>query len=243
MLIPVTDLVTGALTEIRVARAGDVVRAEDLALGVLLLNEVLERLPVAPHALYARTETAYVLTPGLQPHTIGPTGTFVVPRRPVRLTHANVVLPTGSSRQPIDVLKSPAWWADVRTRTIASAIPEAGYYNPVWPNGELNLYPVPSQPYGLELQTETEIAGGVPVTEADTIDLPQGYSELLRLWTAKKAAPSFAREFSKASNDELLQALSDVFGSNIRVNDLRTLDAGVPGGRGGGYDYRTGQVG
>jgi hypothetical protein len=238
MLTPVTDLVTGALTEIRVARGGDVVRAEDLALGVTFLNEILERLAVTPNALFARALTAYPITPGLQPHTIGPTGTFVVPRRPVRILQINLVLPDGTNRQPVTP-QSPAWWAGHRERLLESAIPESFYYNPTWPDGAVNLYPVPTMPYALELETETEL---VAVTDTDTIDVPQGYSELLRLWTAKKAAPSFAREFSKASNDALTEILGDVFGANIRVNNLRTRDAGVPGGDGGLFDYRTGEV-
>jgi hypothetical protein len=239
MLTPVPDLISGALTEIRVARGGDVVRAEDQALCLTLLNELLERLSVTPHALYARALVAYPLVPGLTPHTIGPAGTFVVPRRPVRLLHVNVVLPGGATRQPVHA-QSPAWWADCRLRLINSAIPESFYYNPVWPAGELNLWPVPSQPYGLEIQTETEL---VAVTESDTIDLPPGYSELLRLWTAQKAAPSFGQTFAPASQQALTGLLSDVFGANIgRVNDADTRDGGVPGGRGGTYDYRTGQV-
>jgi hypothetical protein len=94
-------------------------------------------------------------------------------------------------------------------------------------------------PYVVALELGVEV---VAVTDADTIDLPQGYSELLRLATAKKAAPSFAREFSKASTDALIAITANVFGHNIHVNDLHTRDAGVPGGQGGTYDYRTGEV-
>jgi hypothetical protein len=238
MLTPVTDLVTGALTEIRVARGGDVVRAEDLALGVLFLNEVLERLPVTPNALYARAVITSPLTPGLAPHTIGPTGTFVVPRRPVRLRSATLEIPPATS---LDLpIESAAWFTGQALPSLTTSIPQGLYYNPTWPNGEVHLWPVPSMPYGLTLDTDTEITA---VLDTDTIDLPQGYSELLRLWVAKKAAPSFAREFSKASKDALQECLADVFGSNIaRVNDLDTRDSGMPGGGGGSYDYRTGAV-
>lgn len=238
MPIPVPDLIYGALTEIRVARGGDVLRAEDQALGLLLLNEVLERLAVTPNALYARMSTGAALVPGLQPHTIGPSGTFLVPRRPVRIARMNLVFPTGTTRQPVAVL-SKAWWMGLATRTLSSSIPEGCYYNPTWPNGELNLFPVPDQPYGLELDVDREL---LAVAVTDALDLPQGYSELLRLWTAKKAAPAFAREFSAASEQALSQCLSDVCGTNISVNNLTTLDGGVPGGEGGWFDYRTGEV-
>lgn len=237
MQVAVPDLIYGALTEIRVARGGDVVRAEDQALTLLFLNEILERLAVTPNALFARTQPTFPLTPGLQPHTIGPTGTFIVPRRPVRIPQANVVWADGTT-SPVRP-RSKAWWMALPTRTIRGSIPESAYYNPTWPNGSLNLYPVPTTAYGLELALETEV---LAVTITDTIDLPQGYAELLRLWTAKKAAPSFARELSKASQDALTECLADIFGSNTSVNDLSTVDGGVPGGAGGVYDYRTGEV-
>jgi hypothetical protein len=242
MLTPVPDLIYGALAEIRVARGGDVTRAEDQALCLTFLNEVLERLAVTPHALFARAAVNGLLTPGLRPHTIGPTGTFVVPQRPVRIGHALVTIPPATNH-PIP-LKSAAWLIDQPLPFLQSPYPEGLYYDPIWPNGELWLWPVPSMAYLLGLEWEVAIAA---VAAADAIDLPQGYSELLRLWTAKKAAPSFAREFSSASQAALTECLSDVFGTNIgRVNDADTRDGGVPrgsgAGRGGTYDYRTGLV-
>jgi hypothetical protein len=239
MLTTVTDLIYGALTEIRVARGGDVVRAEDQALCLNLLNEVIERLPVTPNALYARGGASVTLVPGLGTfHTIGPTGTCVVPRRPVRLTRATLVMPPATAS---DVpIMSAAWYSGQTLPLLTAPIPQGLYYNPAWPNGALAFWPQPSMPYPVALEFDLEITA---VADTDSLDLPQGYSELLRLWTAKKAAPSFAREFSAASQAALTECLADVFGSNIgRVNDADTRDGGVPGGRGGIYDYRTGQV-
>jgi hypothetical protein len=240
MPTPVPDLIYGALAEIRVARGGDVVRAEDQALCVLLLNEILERLAVSPNALYSAQYRNDPLTPGLRPHTIGPTGTWIAARRPVRIRHAVLLLPGGVTNIAIP-LQSAAWWADQSSPLLQGAIPEGLYYNPIWPNGEVNLWPVPALPYTIALEVDQEIAS---VTVTDTIDLPQGYSELLRLWTAKKAAPAFAREFSTASQQALTECLADVLGTNVsrRVNDADTRDGGVPGARGGVYDYRTGLV-
>ena len=233
----VTDLIYGALTEIRVARGGDVVRAEDQALCLQLLNEVLERLAVTPNAVYARVPGGGPLTPGISTYQIGPTGTFITPRRPTRIPQA-VLHFAGGTAQPLT--ERSLEWCSAQALPASAGIPQFFGYNPAWPNGSLVLAPVPTQPDVLALVLWTEIAA---VADTDTIDLPPGYSELLRLWTAKKAAPSFAREFSGASQQALLECLADVFGANIgRVNDADTRDGGVPGGRGGVYDYRTGEV-
>jgi hypothetical protein len=237
MLTPVTDLIYGALAEIRVARGGDVVRAEDQALCLTFLNEVIERLPVTGNGIFARLPTSAVLTPGTAIQTIGPTGSLIVrPRRPPKVLQ--VILALGGGARSILWPRSADWWG--KQGGLTSGPPTDFHYNPLWPNGELGLAPTPLQADTLVVVLWAEI---LAVADDDVIDLPQGYSELLRLWTAKKAAPSFAREFSSASQAALTECLAEVFGSNItRVNDADTRDGGVPGGRGGTYDYRTGLV-
>jgi len=61
------------------------VRAEDQALCLGFLNEILERLAVTPHALYAQRALVLPLVVGQRVYEIGPTGDLVVPRRPVRI--------------------------------------------------------------------------------------------------------------------------------------------------------------
>jgi hypothetical protein len=239
MLTPVPSLIYGALAEIRVARGGDVVRADDQALCLTFLNEVLERLAVTPHALYGEVPAGFTLTPGLAIQSLGPTGVLEYPRRPVRILQAAIGL-VGGGAQLLDGPQSVEWWVAQGIPQRLSGIPTGFHYNPLWPNGEIGLDPVPLAAHPITLRLETEI---LAVDDMDSIDLPVGYSELLRLWTAKKAAPAFAREFSAASQAALTECLGEVFGTNIpRVNDADTRDGGVPGGRGGTYDYRTGLV-
>jgi hypothetical protein len=158
-------------------------------------------------------------------------------QRPVRIRRAVVVLPGGSA--VVEIPSQTSAWLQEHTTT-SGPIPAGYWYNPAWPSGQLFFGPVPSMPYPVSLEVDVLVTA---VADTDTIDLPQGYGELLRLWTAKKAAPSFAREFSAASQQALSECLADIFGANIpRVNDADTRDGGVPGGRGGTYDYRTGLV-
>jgi hypothetical protein len=239
MVTPVPDLIYGALAEIRVARGGDVVRADDQALCLTFLNEGLERLAVMPHGLFGQISVSFPLTPGLAQHTIGPTGVWIMARPPVRIRAALLILP-GTTTVEIP-LQSERWYLTRTQPALQSPIPQGLYYARSWPDAAVALWPVPSLPYYVTLDVDQQLV--LPVALTDVIDLPQGYGELLRLWTAKKAAPSFAREFSAASQQALTECLADVFGTNVgRVNDADTRDGGVPGGRGGTYDYRTGLV-
>jgi hypothetical protein len=161
-----------------------------------------------------------------------------VPRAPVQIWRALVTVPPATN--VVIPIQSRDWWASQSQFALQAPIPQGLYYDRQWPDGTVWLWPIPSLPYQLWLGTDLEIG---PVADTDTLDLPQGYAELLRLWTAKKAAPAFAREFSTASQAALTECLGDIFGANIgRVNDADTRDGGVPGARGGVYDYRTGLV-
>lgn len=244
MSITVNAFLTAALTEIRVARAGDVINAEDLDLALLLFNEFLDALNADSRAVYTRAFPTFVLTPLLQPHTIGLVAnapTFSVLIGPPRsIVAANLILSAPSSlRVPLEI-RDDAWWMNVRARTVTASVPVDLFYSPDWPNGGLYLWPIPSTAYGLELETSTLLA---QVALADTLDLPFGYQQALRLTLAEICAPSFGQTVAQSTRDKAREARALVWGDNDAIPNAVTRDAGMPGGRGGGFNFLTGQVG
>lgn len=244
MSLTVNAFLTATLAEIRMARAGDVVNAEDLDLTLLLFNELLDALNADSRAVYTRGFPTFTLTPGLNPHTIGlaaNTPTFAVPiGAPRAVAAANLILAAPSSlRVPLSI-RDDAWWMDVRARTVSASVPRDLFYSTDWPNGSLFLWPVPSVAYGLELETATLLA---QVALADTLDLPFGYQQALRLTLAELAASSFGQTVSQTTKDKARDARALVWGANDLIPNAVTRDAGMPGGRGGGFNFLTGQVG
>lgn len=250
MSITVNAFLTAALTEIRVARGGDVVNPDDMDLALTLFNELLDSLNADDRALYTVAFNTHTLTPSLQPHTIGmaansPTFSVSV-GRPQRILSANIVL-ADNIRSPVNILNEQEWNAILsgaaagQAVTITTTIPVALWYRPNWPNGQIFLWPVPTTAYGLELQTETLLAS---VALADTFDLPFGYQEALRMTVSEKAAPHFGQAFSPSQQRMAREARDRIWGNNERIPDA-VADAGVPmgGPARGGYDYRTGMVG
>lgn len=240
MSIVVNALLTAALVEIRSARGGDVINPDDMDLALLIFNEYLDALNIDGRALYTTAFPSFTLTPNLQPHTIGIAAnapTFVVPiARPTMILGANLII-SPSIRVPL-TLRDGDWWMNVRARSVTSATPTDLNYSPDWPNGALNLLPIPNAANGLELQTRTLLA---QVALTDTLDLPPGYQQLLRLTTAELLAAAFGQTVSASTAKAALEARARVWGANDVIPNLRTRDAGVPGGQsGGGFNYRTG---
>lgn len=241
MAIQVDAFLTLALSEIRIARGGDVVSPDDMAQALALFNEYLDALNADGRALFTTAIPSFTLTANLQPHTIGLTGntpTFTVTiGRPVRILAANLIL-ANNIRSALRI-RDRQWWMSLRAPAITSSVPRDLYYAPDWPNGSIYLWPVPITAYGIELQTETLLA---QVAATDSLDLPMGYQQALRLTLAELMAPSFGQKPSDATIVNGREARARVWGNNDVIPTLNTRDAGMPGGDGGYFDYRTGMV-
>lgn len=241
MAVAVTDLLVGALSEIRVARAGDALEPETQTLALFLLNEFLDQVNAQGRALYATQQPSFTLTPNHQPHTIGIAANapdFAVSvGRPVAVLRANLIL-ANNIRKPLD-LHDDAWWMDRRAPAITSAVPNDLVYNADWPNGAIKLWPVPTTAYGIELLCRTLLAS---LLATDTFDLPMGYQAAIRLTLAELCAPAFGQTVSAETRTKATTARGIVWGTNDPVPNLVTRDGGMPrsGGRLGRYDYRTG---
>jgi hypothetical protein len=244
--ITVIDFLRLMLGELGAARAGDVIAGDDQADALLLFNELLDALNADSRAVYNRAFTTYALTPLLQPHTIGlaanaPTFSVTI-GRPKTVLKANIIL-TGNIRAPLEIVDDDQWnairagAAAGQTPTITSSIPRILRYDNGWPNGSLYLWPVPTIAYGLELLTETLLAG---VADTDTLDLPFGYPMALRLTLAEMCANTWGQPLPENLERRAREARAVIWGTNDVIPNLVTRDGGMPGGRGGTYDYRTG---
>lgn len=235
----VGTLLAGALSEIRVSRAGDVIAPDDQDLALFLFNELLDTLNATQRAIYTRGFATFTLTPSLQPHTIGLAAnapTFSVPvGAPQRIVSANLVV-SSSFRQKIDI-RDQQWWMNLTNRAITSALPTDLFYSPDWPNGSIYLWSVPTTAYGIELETATLFAS---VAATDTFDLPFGYQAALRLTLAEKAAPHFGQKVSESTRQQAIEARGLVWGNNDEIPDLDLRDGGMPHADPGSFDWRTG---
>src|SRR3990167_11522042 len=103
------DMITQSFIEVRVARAGESLEPENMALGLYLFNRRLDSWNANQRAVYSEVfSTALTLTPSQSPHTIGPSGDLNITVRPVRLLPVEINL--GSSVfVPVHV-RDAAWY-------------------------------------------------------------------------------------------------------------------------------------
>lgn|SRR3990167_139826 len=220
------DMVTQAFVEIRVARAGESLEPENMALGLYLFNRRLDSWNAHQRAVYAETFGDHTLTPALSPHTIGPTGTFVVAVRPTRILAAS--LDTGTDAfSPINV-RDAAWYAQQSSPAISTSVPTDVYYQPAWPNGSLYFYGVPSTAYTVRLWRDTILAS---VVQGDTFAMPPGYQETLELTLAEDLADSLGQSVSARLAQRARDARAITFGNNDQEPRICTMDAGLNFGR------------
>lgn len=241
----IADLVTGGLTKIRVARAGDVPSPDDMQLGLDVLNELLDVWNADERAAWSVSPSDFTLTPGLSPHTIGPTGTlagpanpaFVVTQRPQAVLFASVNI--GNNVFIAIVPRDRTWYANQTVPALTNTFPTDFYYAPDWldPNatgsgyGNLYFWGVPTVAYAVRLWLRVLLSS---VALGDTFSLPPAYKHALKLTLAEWIAEDFGQAVSPTLERQARQAREIVFGANIVVPRVRTRDAGMPGSRGRG---------
>lgn len=235
-------IVQAALQEHNLVGVADAPASGPMADLVLAkLNRLLDRWNADRAMVYSSVFAAYTLTPGHQPHLIGPglsLPDFAASQRPVSIEGANIIITTTAPniRTPL-TLRDDEWWRTNAVQGIASTIPTDLYYSADWPNGSIYLWPVPQTAYQLELQLRVILAN---VTLATTINLPPGYQSAIELTLAEDIANSFGQVVTPKLEQLAREARALIMGVNDVTPRIATRDAGMPGGRGGGYNYRTG---
>jgi hypothetical protein len=232
------ELAEDALREIRVLNAVDGAADPDQDLALVRINRILDNWSADGRAIWAQHISAFVITPSLQPHTIGPTGTWTLSKRPEFIDRANLIV-TNSTRRPLQV-RDAEWWMGLPTPTLSGSDPTDLYYEREWPNGSVYLWPVPTTAYQVELLLQEDLSG-VTVLPSDTVSLPPGYTDALMLTLAESLAPSFRVQLDPITARRAMEARARAFGNASRIPRLNTRDAGIPGGRrSGSFNYLRG---
>lgn len=231
------DVVNQVLEELGVLGQGETASAADSTAALVRVNRILDNWNTELSAAYSQSLVQNVLTPGLQPHTIGPTGaTWTVAQRPVSIEDAQLFVGTVT----YDLKLRPAdWYADLPVPGLQSQIPTDLFYNPLWPNGQLFFWPVPLAAYTVQLLVRGVLGSSAALS--DTLVLPPGYLSALLLTAAEECFAAFGTplENRQAISQRASEARQRVFATNTLTPPLATRDFGIPGRR-GWFNWRTG---
>jgi hypothetical protein len=217
------SLALSVLQELDVVGASDTADQADVVYVLARVNRILSLWTAKWGPAVGSTITSYVCTPALQPHLIGPTGTFVVSQRPVSIEAVNVV--SGTARTPLTKLTTDEWMA-LSDPTWTGDIPEAFNYRATSPNGSLFLYPVVSAAATVEILTRGILG---PLTLTGTVYLAPGYEEALVLTVSEGCAKHF--HATPPDRLEASKARAIIEAANSTTPRLRTDAPGVNRGR------------
>lgn len=243
MAVSVQTIVNDAMVEIGALDPTQTADATESFVAAGKLNRLLNNWNADGAGCYAVSFPAFTLTPNLQPHTIGPTGTWTLTERPVAIDGLQLVLTNVSPNVNVTIiLHDSDWWQNVSVPTLAQSYPTDGYYDPTFPNGSLYLYPIPTTAWGVQLKIRSTLTDALSVT--DTIVLPPGYQDAVTLTLAEDLAGLLHAPMPQLLPEKAAKARARIFANNLEVPKITTWDAGMPSGRGrrSNFNYLTGEV-
>lgn len=178
---------------------GESLDPSESADGLEALNAMLDSWSNDQMFVYVLALDAIALTPGVPAYTIGPTG-GTVSTRPVTVDPATY-LDVGGISYPL-MLVTTGQYSDITLKTLDTAIPQALWANPTFPNMELTLYPVPSQVATLNLWSVKQLPAFTSLTTP--LALPPGTEDAIVM----SLAEVFCLEFSTEPTRTLVRKAS-----------------------------------
>jgi hypothetical protein len=185
--LTVADLITRSLQDLNMVAAGDTPDPNDMAMGFIRLNDLIDDLKNDNLLIYTVSRTTWTLVSGTASYTIG-SGATVNVLRPVSVQQISNIGYIDTSVSPVlertfgGCLTEQEYQSVPQKAFTAASYPTAWYYDPTFGTtgyGTLRPFPIPT------LSTlQGVIYSGVPVDEfgaqTDTILVPPGYRRLFR---------------------------------------------------------------
>lgn len=212
--------------------------------GLIYLNQQVDYWAARDCYAWTTTFTSYSLTPGHQPHLIGPglsSPDFDAPMRPLQIESASVILIGGNPTTDVPIrIRDNAWWSQQSVKGIQSTIPTDLYYQPDVPNGELWFWPIPNFPNGVRLETTVQVQQFE--TLDDTFIAPPAYLAGLSLTLAEELVDIWGTEMPVNLARRAMKARDALQINNNLPPRIGTADFGTRCAKGADFNYMTGTI-
>ncbi len=213
----VADLIKASLRLIRVYGPSETPTATELADGLAILNEMIDAFNAERLMIYRIKRTEWDLTASKSVYTIGPSAADFNDVRPARIESAGLILDktqTNPIEVPIEVLLYQDEWATIYLKQLSSTYPRKMWYNPTFPNGTINLWPVPQESkQKLVLYAWGELVAFA--TTAETVAFPPGYQTLIRTNLALWLAEEYGVTVTESVTDQAKKSVARVKDLNV----------------------------
>lgn len=201
------DIIKGSLRLLGAIATGETPSASETADGLSALNDMLDSWSNEGLAVFAREREVFALTPSLQAHTMGTSGTFNT-TRPNDIEEVKIL--SGTLETHVEIINFEQW-SQVGIKSTASDIPTQVYIERGFPLLTLNFWPIPSVANSAVIYSRKSLTAFA--LSSTTVSLPPGYSESLKFNLAVRLAPEFGTAasaeviaFAMESKDNLKRA-------------------------------------
>lgn len=233
------DLVTASLVDLGVLAAGETAQAGDATFALETLNRLMNQWAAEKLQSYTLTRTMWSITANDGDYTVG-SGANVNVARPVHVDDVRFIDTSTDpdTEHPMDKLTEEAY-AAISQKALTSVYPSKWYYNPTYPNGTLNLWPVPTSAT-LQGALYAWAVLGTFASLSTSVSLPPAYERMIVKNLAIELAPSYERSPNPLLIEQARDSKAAVKRSNSRLQDL-SFDRGslIQGGGPGGYSIYT----
>lgn len=222
----------------------------ELSDGLIFLNQQIDYWSARKCYAWTSTFLTYNITPGHQPHMIGPNlvapdwptpGAPIPAARPTHLVSASLVLTNTSppTELPLNV-RDNAWWAAQRVKSITTSVPTDVYYEADVPNGEVFLWPVPNFPYTVRLEVLTTLGQFQSLT--DCFIAPQAYLAAVTLTLAEELSDIWGTTAPPNLSRRAMKARDALQSNNNLAPRIASADWGTFSQPAGDFNWTTGTL-
>ena len=184
------EQINRSLRLIGVLAEGEVPSADTANDALVALNQMIDSWSTERLAVYS-TQTQIFTWPADQvKRTLGPSGDFVGVRPILVDDSTYYVAPNGASYQ-INILNEMQY-NSIAVKTVTASYPQQLYVNMTYPDIEMYVYPVPSQPLEWHIVSVRELSQ--PATLTTELHFPPGYMRAFAYNLACELAPEFGVE-------------------------------------------------
>ncbi len=169
------DYLTDSLQGIGVYAAGETITSADALLCLQRLNTMMDSWSNESLMTYAQMEQSGTLVPGKYQYTVGPGGDFNM-IRPLRILGGGgtcYIQDSNGNRYNLEVVPKDRWNLIGNISQVNANFPSTLYYNPQFPLGIINLYPIPNTSYTLYFDSYLQLSNFTDL--AMEMTLPPGY--------------------------------------------------------------------
>ena len=208
-------IINRALRLIGAISSGESPTTDESNDGLTALNAMLESWQLDRLTVFAFQDKTFTLVAADGSITLGAAGNITT--RPDRIESVHIT--ASGTDYPVTMVTAGEWYS-IASKTVQSDIPEYGYYEPSYPLGILNLWPVPSAANTLHVVMWTPFTAFASLSTA--VSLPPGYERAL----AYNLAIDIAPEYEKKVSDEVAKGANDSLAA-IRRGNNRPMIAGT----------------